>query len=430
MYISKTVHVAPNVGGQRAQEKAAANAARVAGYKVDGVCARCYDIVVSKKANGKYRPLRQPAKCAGCHQKAVFSAYYTYCNACSNSRRICSRCGDKRGEYQGSKETDDQIRSLAALLEEGGLNERQRRSTLRKLEKAKEERRGNAKAVREGRVQAAPASALDSDSGNDSADEEEAPHNNYYKNNWIAPSMEEFVDIANSSEDSEEEEILSTAFFTANKINKAAEVAKKARAEAKAFINPANLEFTPGTGMSFDFGSTPAAPMPPTATAPSARSASSVPEAKPAAPAAAGTAAPGPSLIPFRDAASVDGAFASTWAALIDVTGSEQAAAAEASFDDLIAALPEAEADRITDALAEALAAAPGGSGSDAPTEAATALVTLREVLRWRATHGATGEAAAVTAAEGAAKVLFQLLTMSRSWSALNRWVGGKRAGI
>jgi hypothetical protein len=385
--------LAPNVGGQRAMEAKAQYQARVAEYKIDGVCARCHDIILSKKQTGKYRPLRTPAKCAGCSQKTIFSAYNTYCNQCANSKRICCRCGDKRGEYQGSKEADDELRRLTALLDQGDLNERQRRSTTRKLEKAKEARRDAAKSAREARVMQQMASA----------------------------SADVAIPDSDDDEDPDEEEQDGATSATAG-------------GEAIA-AGLQSLSFSPDAPLAFNFAS-PAAPLgasPAASPAVEAVDVSSAAEASASEPPAAAKSYVMPELV--KSPASVDAAFDAAWPALIQVVTPGHASSAEEAFDAVCEAVSDAASDKMTDGVAAAVAkvaaAGEGSSESASDDTAATALAMLREVLRWRAAVACAAEAgppeqaAAEAAAESAARVLHQLFTMSRSWGTFNRWVGG-----
>ena len=152
-------------------QEAANYASRIADCKVEGLCGRCTDIVQSKKSGGKYRPMKQPAKCAACGQKTVFQAYCTYCQACANCKRVCMRCGDKRAVPKARAEQDNMVAMLQAQLEAGGHSERERRTLLRKIEKAKEVRREVAKQVRE--AIAAGLTAADFPSDEEGGGEEE-----------------------------------------------------------------------------------------------------------------------------------------------------------------------------------------------------------------------------------------------------------------
>ena len=128
----------PQGQGLRATKLKEAQQMRVAAIPINGVCMPCHNTLTQKKINGSYVPLRQPAKCAGCGQKAVLSAYYTYCSACASSKRVCPKCGSAQGAHKARSKEQDEIRELTAKLAEGGMNERQRRSTQRKIEKLKE----------------------------------------------------------------------------------------------------------------------------------------------------------------------------------------------------------------------------------------------------------------------------------------------------
>ena len=141
-----------------------------------------------------------------------------------------------------------------------------------------------------------------------------------------------------------------------------------------------------------------------------------------------GVVSPKPaSCLPLDD---VDAAFEAVWDAILPaVILPEHCEKAEAAFDTVCTAVPDAAADRMSDAVAESAA---GG-------EAAVALATLREILRWRSrfqngdSQEESGDVeavqAALVAAESAARVLHQLLTMSRSWALLSKWSAGVRQG-
>lgn len=407
--------MAPNVGGQRAMEAKAMYNARVADYKIDGVCQRCHDIILSKKQVGKYRPLRTPAKCAGCSQKAVYSAYNTYCNHCANSRRICCRCGDKRSEYKGNKEADNELRRLTALLEEGDLNERQRRSTLRKIEKAKEARRDAAKTAREERAMA-------------KLEEHE---------------MAKAARAGHGPDDSDEEDEVSPIKGGSHQVS-------------STLTSNAAFAFTPDAPLAFNFSIPPTdsttalhtARAPDDGAALEAGDAATIDVSPPTEiSASVSTSDTKSHVIPelMKDAAAVDAAFAGAWGALLQVVSPAHVSGAEEAFDALSNALGESAADKMSDAVAATVAEAAAARSAQLKSsaeddtndqhEAVTTLAMLREALRWRANGSSrTGDGymetqdAAESAAEAAARVLHQLLTMSRSWGSLNRWVGGMRA--
>ena len=82
---------------------------------VDGVCAKCAEIIQWKKNYGKYKPLRQPAKCVDCQQRRVDLPYRQLCHSCAGSRRYCAKCMNvlvssstsATGEDEGSTSTAD-----------------------------------------------------------------------------------------------------------------------------------------------------------------------------------------------------------------------------------------------------------------------------------------------------------------------------------
>lgn len=114
-----------------------------------GVCGRCRDVIEWKKSYGKYKPLKQPAKCTGCGQKSVEHAYHTLCQVCSAARKVCAKCQELAPMPQAT--SDDAVRTPTAE-ELAGLSERQRRTALRKVEKAKQARK---QAAKEAALQAA-----------------------------------------------------------------------------------------------------------------------------------------------------------------------------------------------------------------------------------------------------------------------------------
>ena len=73
----------------------------------DGCCRKCNEVIEWKKQYGKYKPLKQPAKCTGCQQRSVMLAYHQLCPACTAARKVCPKC-------MTSKEADDEEDSAAA----------------------------------------------------------------------------------------------------------------------------------------------------------------------------------------------------------------------------------------------------------------------------------------------------------------------------
>ena len=57
-----------------------------------GLCQKCDEVVAWKKQFGKYKPLKQPAKCVACRAPAVMLAYHQLCRACADDRATCAKC--------------------------------------------------------------------------------------------------------------------------------------------------------------------------------------------------------------------------------------------------------------------------------------------------------------------------------------------------
>jgi hypothetical protein len=99
--------------------------ASISGIQIDGVCLPCKELIASKMSSGKYKKLRQPAKCTDCHQKTVHHAYYARCRACAQSKLVCARCGDSFAVKGRPKAEDNEIREISEKLESGLLRERE-----------------------------------------------------------------------------------------------------------------------------------------------------------------------------------------------------------------------------------------------------------------------------------------------------------------
>ena len=163
---------------RKAAEQQAQYAAVVNAIPVEGVCSKCKDSILRKKASGDYKALRPGTfgKCTGCSQKNVAFAYYTLCTKCARARNACAKCAEASPMKSGSRTVeDDEIRELTKKLEEGGLNERTRRTVLRKIERAKAAKRENAAAAREANAVAAreAAAARKANGGRHQEEEEE-----------------------------------------------------------------------------------------------------------------------------------------------------------------------------------------------------------------------------------------------------------------
>ena len=53
----------------------------VAALPNGGMCKKCTEVIEWKKSYGKYKPLKQPAKCCGCGKRAVDLPYCQLCEA-------------------------------------------------------------------------------------------------------------------------------------------------------------------------------------------------------------------------------------------------------------------------------------------------------------------------------------------------------------
>lgn len=106
---------------------------RIISTEVDGVCARCKDIIDWRIRYKKYKPLSQPKTCVSCKEKTVKKAYYVYCVPCSMSSQKCAKCGEKKEVVikpspSAAKQASEQ-REVQFELEL--LPERKRRALLR-----------------------------------------------------------------------------------------------------------------------------------------------------------------------------------------------------------------------------------------------------------------------------------------------------------
>ena len=111
-----------------------------------GVCQRCRDIIEWKKAYGKYKPLKTPGKCTHCNQRVVTLAYHAMCLDCARAKHVCAKCGDAAPMRQASEDDRPRPPDPDALAM---MSERQRRTAIRKYEKAERDRKEAAKAALE-----------------------------------------------------------------------------------------------------------------------------------------------------------------------------------------------------------------------------------------------------------------------------------------
>ncbi|EGF77663.1 hypothetical protein BATDEDRAFT_91619 [Batrachochytrium dendrobatidis JAM81] len=111
-------------------------AIKISHLPVQGVCQRCLDIIQWKKSINKYKPLTQPKKCTICLRKTVVDAYHVICKSCGSEKNCCAKCQQVHQLVGANVEkTNDQVvretQEQQVLIEK--LNERQRRSYLRKI---------------------------------------------------------------------------------------------------------------------------------------------------------------------------------------------------------------------------------------------------------------------------------------------------------
>ena len=56
------------------------------------VCARCREVLEWRKKFRKYKPLKEPRRCARCGGKTVKDAYHTVCRDCAEREAVCGKC--------------------------------------------------------------------------------------------------------------------------------------------------------------------------------------------------------------------------------------------------------------------------------------------------------------------------------------------------
>ncbi|KAI9221151.1 hypothetical protein BC828DRAFT_381831 [Blastocladiella britannica] len=68
---------------------------------VQGLCARCFEIVEWRKKFRKYKSLTAPKKCVTCSQKTVKEAYHIMCTPCATSKGVCAKCSEGKDIVDG-----------------------------------------------------------------------------------------------------------------------------------------------------------------------------------------------------------------------------------------------------------------------------------------------------------------------------------------
>jgi len=102
---------------------------------VTNCCTNCTGVIEWKITYGKYKPLKQPAKCINCSAKKVRFAYQVLCQDCVDSTGHCAKCNKKEEIVNTPQPRGAEAQLLEAEfeLELKSLPERKRRTFLRYL---------------------------------------------------------------------------------------------------------------------------------------------------------------------------------------------------------------------------------------------------------------------------------------------------------
>lgn len=104
---------------------------------VGGVCQRCYDQLMWRKAFRKFKPRTVFGRCNHCAKKNVKNAYCTICRDCATKAKCCAKCGRAKATVPFQK-TDEELRADEQRLayEMQFMKERERRKIQREQAKA------------------------------------------------------------------------------------------------------------------------------------------------------------------------------------------------------------------------------------------------------------------------------------------------------
>ena len=138
-----------------------------------GVCDKCHKQIEWKKQYGKYRPLKQPAKCVGCGERNVSDAYHALCRPCAVSRGVCAKCQTAAPLHQKQADGVHPRERLPDASELAEMSERERRTALRKVAKAKKERKEAEKAARDAAAGITAAPTADGEEAQSEEEEDE-----------------------------------------------------------------------------------------------------------------------------------------------------------------------------------------------------------------------------------------------------------------
>ncbi|KAJ3213902.1 hypothetical protein HK099_007123 [Clydaea vesicula] len=116
-------------------------AQQIAAKPVHGLCKKCLEIIDWRKRMGKYKPLTVPKKCVQCLQKGIKEAYHVICPPCARAKSCCAKCLELKEIVIPEQETliEENKKKIEVEKSLVSLNERQRRSYLRKISRGDEE---------------------------------------------------------------------------------------------------------------------------------------------------------------------------------------------------------------------------------------------------------------------------------------------------
>ena len=138
-----------------------------------GVCDKCHKQIEWKKQYGKYKPLKQPAKCVGCGERAVTDAYHTLCRQCAFGQGVCAKCQSAAPLHQKQADEAHPRERLPDASELAEMSERERRTALRKVAKAKKERKAAEAAAKEAAAGGSAAPSADREEVQSDEEEDE-----------------------------------------------------------------------------------------------------------------------------------------------------------------------------------------------------------------------------------------------------------------
>ncbi|KAF9116024.1 hypothetical protein BGX27_005257 [Mortierella sp. AM989] len=110
---------------------------KIAAMPVGGLCEKCVEVIMWRKKFKKYKPLTTMKKCVHCEQKAIKEAYHVICNKCAGEKNVCAKCLESREIVPTNIKTEKELIQEQVEHERllSGMNERERRSYLRQMER-------------------------------------------------------------------------------------------------------------------------------------------------------------------------------------------------------------------------------------------------------------------------------------------------------